>query len=92
MANAPVRPDPFRGEMERALAAHQAGRLAEAETAYRTILGRAPGYAHAFHFLGVVLHQTGRTDEAAERHLYRDQSRAVTAIRAEFVADGDRPC
>ncbi len=47
-----------------ALALLQAGRLAEAEAAWRGLLAREPGDAHAMHFLGCTLAQSGRRDEA----------------------------
>jgi protein O-GlcNAc transferase len=42
---------------ESALADHLAGRLAEAETAYRVLLAEAPGNADVLHKLGVLLFQ-----------------------------------
>lgn len=50
--------------MERALQLHQAGRLAEAETAYRAVLARDPENAEALHFMGVLAYQLGRYAEA----------------------------
>ena len=44
-----------------AFALHLAGALAEAETAYRRILCDYPLHAEAQHYLGVLLHQTGKT-------------------------------
>ncbi len=46
------------------MAAHAAGRHAEAEAAYRAVLTRSPGHAVATHLLGVALLQTGRAAEA----------------------------
>jgi tetratricopeptide (TPR) repeat protein len=51
--------------LQRALAEHQAGRLAQAEAAYRAVLAADPAQPQALHWLGVLYHQTGRT-EAAE--------------------------
>ena len=48
------------------LALHKAGRLAEAEVAYRDLLERAPGHADVLHLLGVVSFQTGRPQEAGD--------------------------
>jgi pentatricopeptide repeat protein len=48
-----------------ALDQHHAGRLAEAETAYRGIIADEPAHSDALHFLGVLLHQRGEHDEAA---------------------------
>ncbi|MEA1652276.1 tetratricopeptide repeat protein [Nitrospirillum sp. BR 11164] len=45
---------------------HQAGRLAEAEAAYRQVLAQAPRHADALYLLGVLHHQTGRPAEAAD--------------------------
>jgi tetratricopeptide (TPR) repeat protein len=42
----------------------QAGRLAEAEAIYRAILAEAPQDPHTLHFLGTLVHQTGRHEEA----------------------------
>ncbi|MBN3858351.1 tetratricopeptide repeat protein [Paraburkholderia sp. Ac-20340] len=42
-----------------ALAAHSAGRLDEAQTVYRALIGRDPAHAGALHYLGVALHQQG---------------------------------
>jgi Flp pilus assembly protein TadD len=49
-----------------ALAHHQAGRLAEAESLYRQILALEPGHADALHLLGVLAIQVGRADVAAD--------------------------
>lgn len=46
---------------------HAAGRTAEAEALYRRILDAVPGQADALHLLGVLLAQTGRSDEALVR-------------------------
>jgi len=43
---------------------HQQGRLEEAETLYREILGTDPDHVVATHMLGMLLHQLGRSDEA----------------------------
>ncbi len=51
-------------EFEAALEHHRAGRLREAETAYRDLLAREPGNADAVHGLGVVALQAGRPEEA----------------------------
>jgi tetratricopeptide (TPR) repeat protein len=50
----------------RGLADHQAGRLREAEAAYREILAVAPGHADTLHLLGIVAHQLGRNDAALD--------------------------
>lgn len=46
-----------------ALSEHISGRLLEAESLYRRILGDAPGHQEATHFLGVLLHQQGHSEE-----------------------------
>lgn len=49
---------------ETALAAHQAGRVTEAQADYRRILQHNPAYAPALHFLGVSHGQSGNLAEA----------------------------
>jgi len=53
-----------RAELERAVAEHQAGRLAAAEQGYRRVLANDPDYPDALHFLGLLRHQLGKSDEA----------------------------
>lgn len=48
----------------RAIAAHQRGDVDAAERDYRAALELAPDHVHASHYLGVVLYQTQRLDEA----------------------------
>ena len=48
-----------------AMAQHRAGRLSEAERLYRLACDADPKNARAFHMLGVVAHQLGRSDAAA---------------------------
>lgn len=48
------------------LAHHQAGRLTEAEDAYRAALAAAPEQAKALYLLGVLFIAAGRLDEAVE--------------------------
>jgi tetratricopeptide (TPR) repeat protein len=48
-----------------ALDHHQAGRLDQAEAAYRGIIEAHPGHAEALHYLGVLLHQLGQHESAA---------------------------
>jgi predicted O-linked N-acetylglucosamine transferase (SPINDLY family) len=45
---------------------HQAGRLEEAEQAYRQILQSEPNHADAIHLLGYLAHQVGRNELAVE--------------------------
>ena len=47
-----------------AVALHEAGRLTEAEQAYRAILDEEPGHVGSLHHLGVLRGQQGRFDEA----------------------------
>ena len=51
---------------ERALAEHQAGRLASAEAGYREVVAANPGHVDALHFLGVIAYQRGEHREAVE--------------------------
>lgn len=55
-------PDPF----SKALAHHQAGRLAEAEALYREIVAAQPGHSGAWHLLGVIAHQVGNNQAAID--------------------------
>jgi predicted O-linked N-acetylglucosamine transferase (SPINDLY family) len=48
-----------------AMARHRAGRLVEAERLYRLVCDADPENARAFHLLGVVSHQLGRSDAAS---------------------------
>jgi tetratricopeptide (TPR) repeat protein len=52
--------------LQRGFADHQAGRLAQAEAAYRQILAVQPANADALHFLGLIAHQCGNNQAAAE--------------------------
>jgi predicted O-linked N-acetylglucosamine transferase (SPINDLY family) len=52
--------------MEQAIQHHQAGRLQQAETIYRQVLGADPNYPDALHFLGVLAHQMGKNEIALE--------------------------
>lgn len=49
-----------------AYTAHTAGRLAEAERGYRDTLAGEPGNADAWHLLGVLAQQLGRSEEAVD--------------------------
>ena len=51
---------------DEALALHQAGRLAEAESLYSRILAVEPRHADVLHLLGVIAHQSSRNLAAAE--------------------------
>jgi tetratricopeptide (TPR) repeat protein len=52
--------------LRQAIALHQSGRFAEAETLYRQILVRVPDHADALHFLGVLAGQFNRHEAAVE--------------------------
>jgi protein O-GlcNAc transferase len=53
-------------EFARACAAHQQGRLGEAEGAYRRVLAQMPGHGGALRNLGVLALQTGHAGAALE--------------------------
>jgi len=53
-------------KLDAALQHHQAGRLPEAEAAYREMLAVEPENIDALHFLGVIFHQRGEHGRAAE--------------------------
>jgi tetratricopeptide (TPR) repeat protein len=65
-----------------ALALTQAGRLGEAEAAWRAILARKPDEPSALHFLGCVLARTGR---GAEGLALIDRSLALAPRNAMFL-------
>ena len=48
------------------LAHHRAGRIEDAERAYRAALARAPLYPEALHYLGLVLHQKGKFQDSVD--------------------------
>lgn len=52
--------------LQRALAAHQRGQLAEAESLYRAALNDAPDHFDALNLMGVLLAQRGESASAAE--------------------------
>ena len=45
---------------------YQAGRLPEAEVVYRQILQASPSHADALHYLGVIAHQSGKSEDAVD--------------------------
>jgi len=71
-------PDPFdpARTLNAAIAAHKAGRLAEAETGYAALIDRDSGHADAHHLLGVVRAQSGVP--AAAEHAIRRALRLKT--------------
>lgn len=56
--------DAIASDLERAMAHHRQGRLAEADAAYRGVLRVSPSHFDALHMLGVVAHQRDANDEA----------------------------
>jgi tetratricopeptide (TPR) repeat protein len=62
-----LNPEPALDQLlQEAIAHHQSGRLAQAESLYREILRRDPRHVDALHLLGVIAYQVGRLDNAAE--------------------------
>ena len=57
----------MREALQRARAMHRAGRVAEAEQAYRAVLAMHPDHPDALHLLGVIAAQRG--EEAGARDL-----------------------
>jgi predicted O-linked N-acetylglucosamine transferase (SPINDLY family) len=53
-------------DLQLAIQHHQAGRLAEAEKIYRQVLAQQPNHADAFHLLGILAAQSGRSDAGVE--------------------------
>jgi len=53
-------------ELARGVALHRAGRLGEAEAAYRAVLARNADHPYALNYLGVVLGATGRAEAALD--------------------------
>jgi tetratricopeptide (TPR) repeat protein len=66
------------------LANHRAGRLADAERRYRTILADEPGHADSLHMLGVLAHQRG--DHATAASLI-GRAIAIDGANAEYHAN-----
>lgn len=67
--------------LERALSAHQAGRLAEAEQGYRAVLSRDAKHTDAAYLLGLTVHQQGRAAEAVP---LLERAVALADHRADF--------
>ena len=63
----PTRSPELASAFSQALALHQAGRLAEAETIYRQILKVQPNHFDSLHLLGVIYHQRGNHAEAVRQ-------------------------
>lgn len=76
-----------------ALALFQAGRLAEAEAAWRAILARRPDDPEALHLLGLILLRTGRGEGAGlvDRSIERaPRNAAFLNNRAQLLAEAGR--
>ncbi len=52
--------------LRQGFADHQAGRLREAEAAYRKVLALEPAQPDALHLLGVIAHQAGENERAVD--------------------------
>lgn len=63
-----------------ALRLHQAGRLAEAEQLYRTVLSSVPEHADSMHCLGVIALQGGNLDGAFDLITRAIRSKPNTAV------------
>jgi tetratricopeptide (TPR) repeat protein len=59
-------PAPSEIDLNRALSAHQAGRLTEAEEIYRKFIEATPDNADICHLLGALLHQKGNIKQAEQ--------------------------
>jgi len=57
---------PSEDTLSEAIRNHEAGRLQEAEDAYRMILERDPGNADVLNLMGILAHQRKRPDEAGD--------------------------
>jgi predicted O-linked N-acetylglucosamine transferase (SPINDLY family) len=63
-ATAKAQPSGAAGQFVSAVQHHQAGRIAEAAAAYRSVLAAQPGHADAAFNLGVALRTLGKLDDA----------------------------
>ncbi len=66
---------------QRGLGDHQAGRLQQAEAAYRAILAVEPAHADALHLIGVIAHQAGRNDMALD---YIRRAIALNSVQPNY--------
>src|SRR4051812_16779454 len=71
--------------MSAAVQHHQAGRLANAESIYRQVLGRSPHNPEALHLLGLLLHQSGHHVEAVR---FIDRAISFKRNEATFYVNG----
>jgi len=65
MKSKPFRLAPRKVDLDKAIALHRGGRLDDAKRIYEQILAADPEHASAWHFLGVLQHQTGHSEVAA---------------------------
>ncbi len=70
--------------LKHAVDCHRQGRLAQAEAAYRELLGLDPHHPDALHLLGVALAQSGRAAEAADH-----MQRSLAARPAQAVVEAN---
>jgi protein O-GlcNAc transferase len=69
------------GLLRIAIGHHQAGRMADAEQAYRKVLAADPKNFSALHLLGILTHQTGHPEQAVElirQAIKQDATNAVS--------------
>lgn len=87
--------------LQRAIALHQEGNLAQAQPLYREVLAAVPDHADALHLLGVLSHQLGQTPaaEALIRRALAVQPQAPAyqnslgnVLRAQFRAAEAEAC
>ena len=57
----------LQAKLNQGTALHQQGKLAEAERCYEEVLQQQSDHFNALHLLGVIAHQTRRTERAVER-------------------------
>src|SRR5215471_17890793 len=56
----------LQAKLNQGMALHRQGKLADAERCYGEVLQRQPDHFNALHLLGVIAHQTRRTERAVE--------------------------
>jgi predicted Zn-dependent protease len=69
------------GDFASAVSLHQSGRVREAERAYRALLAATPDQPDVLHALGVLRHQSGDSEAAAD---LLARAAALTPGRAEY--------
>ena len=75
--------------LKNALSLHRAGRIGEAERAYRATLAAHPSHPQALHGIGTLYYQLGRMDAARDCLAEAVTRKAVTADPDE-IADNPR--